>query len=101
MKKQGIPLRNVVPHYHWPRFGKHPPNKNCPHFLMELHAPLCAAVPNARWVEYIPQLDDLTGERMTIRDGRAIPSSRPGLGIDWDFDAIAAMTVDGSHSIHL
>ena len=35
MKKHGIPLRNVVPHYHWPRFGKHPPNKNCPHFLLE------------------------------------------------------------------
>lgn len=73
----------------------------CPHFLMELHVGLCAAVPNARWVEYIPQLDELTGEKMTIRDGHAIPSSRPGLGIDWDFDAIAAMTVDGSHSIHL
>ncbi|MEO6300890.1 MAG: mandelate racemase/muconate lactonizing enzyme family protein, partial [Paracoccaceae bacterium] len=25
----------------------------CPHFLMELHVSLCAAVPNARWVEYI------------------------------------------------
>lgn len=73
----------------------------CPHFLMELHVALCAAVPNARWVEYIPQLDELTGEKMTIRDGRAIPSSKPGLGIDWDFDAIAAMTVEGSHSIHL
>ena len=73
----------------------------CPHFLMELHVALCAAVPNARWVEYIPQLDDLTGDKMTIRDGKAIPSSKPGLGIDWDFDAIAAMTVEGSHSIHL
>ena len=73
----------------------------CPHFLMELHVALCAAVPNARWVEYIPQLDELTGDKMTIRDGKAIPSSKPGLGIDWDFDAIAAMTVDGSHSIHL
>lgn len=30
-----IPLRNVVPHYHWPRRGQSPPNKNCPHFLME------------------------------------------------------------------
>jgi N-acetylmuramoyl-L-alanine amidase len=30
-----IPLRNVVPHYHWPRKGQNPPNKNCPHFLME------------------------------------------------------------------
>ena len=29
-----IPLKNVVPHYHWPRRGANPPNKNCPHFLM-------------------------------------------------------------------
>ena len=34
----------------------------CPHFLMELHVGLCCAVPNARWVEYIPQLDDITGK---------------------------------------
>lgn len=34
-----IPLRNVVPHYHWPRRGQNPPNKNCPHFLMENGAP--------------------------------------------------------------
>lgn len=72
----------------------------CPHFLMELHVALCAAVPNARWVEYIPQLDELTTEGMTIRDGKAVPSDQPGLGITWDFDAIAAMTVDGSQSVH-
>ncbi len=35
MKRQGIPLRNVVPHYHWPRRGQKPPNKNCPHFLLD------------------------------------------------------------------
>lgn len=35
MKKHGIPLRNVVPHYHWPRRGASPPNKNCPHFLLD------------------------------------------------------------------
>ncbi|MBN9315917.1 MAG: mandelate racemase/muconate lactonizing enzyme family protein [Devosia sp.] len=73
----------------------------CPHFLMELHVSLCAAIPNGRWVEYIPQLDELTTEAMTIRDGKAIPSNKPGLGIAWDFDAIERMTVEGSHSIHL
>jgi L-alanine-DL-glutamate epimerase-like enolase superfamily enzyme len=73
----------------------------CPHFLMELHVGLCAAIPNGRWVEYIPQLDELTTERMTIRDGKAIPSSKPGLGIAWDIEAIERMTVEGSHSIHL
>lgn len=35
MKKHSIPLKNVVPHYHWPRRGKNPPNKNCPHFLLD------------------------------------------------------------------
>lgn len=35
MKDKGIPLKNVVPHYHWPRRGKTPANKNCPHFLLD------------------------------------------------------------------
>jgi L-alanine-DL-glutamate epimerase-like enolase superfamily enzyme len=68
----------------------------CPHFLMELHVSLCAAVPNARWVEYIPQLDTLTTEPMRIENGHAIPSPAPGLGIAWNFDAIKAQAVPGS-----
>src|SRR5438874_11251844 len=43
----------------------------CPHFLMELHVGLCCAVPNSRWVEYIPQLDSITRTQLAIRDGRA------------------------------
>jgi len=35
MYEHNIPLRNVVPHYHWPRRGVSPPNKDCPHFLLE------------------------------------------------------------------
>lgn len=68
----------------------------CPHFLMELHVSLCAAVPNARWVEYIPQLDSLTEKPMRIEAGHAIPSDDPGLGIDWDFVAVKRAAVDGS-----
>jgi L-alanine-DL-glutamate epimerase-like enolase superfamily enzyme len=60
----------------------------CPHFLMELHVSLTAAVPNGAWVEYIPQLDSITTSRMTMRDGYAVPPETPGLGIDWDFAAI-------------
>jgi L-alanine-DL-glutamate epimerase-like enolase superfamily enzyme len=60
----------------------------CPHFLMELHVGLCCAVPNSRWVEYIPQLDTITGAQLSIRDGRAYASAEPGLGIDWDWGAI-------------
>ncbi|PKR52973.1 mandelate racemase/muconate lactonizing enzyme family protein [Thalassospira marina] len=62
----------------------------CPHFLMELHVALCCAVPNSRWLEYIPQLDSLTHQGLRIENGHALPSDVPGLGIDWDWDAIAA-----------
>ena len=65
----------------------------CPHFLMELHVSLTAAVPNGAWVEYIPQLDALTTSRLAIRDGCAIPPAAPGLGIDWDHAAIDRLAV--------
>lgn len=65
----------------------------CPHFLMELHVSLLAAIPNGRYVEHIPQLRAITRSEMTIVDGHALAPSTPGLGIDWDMDAIAKRTV--------
>lgn len=64
-----------------------------PHFLMELHVSLAAAVPNAAWVEYIPQLDDIATVDMQIKDGRATPPQTPGLGIEWDWAAIRARSL--------
>ncbi|MEO7852114.1 MAG: mandelate racemase/muconate lactonizing enzyme family protein [Rubrivivax sp.] len=55
----------------------------CPHFLMELHVSLCAAVPSATWVEYIPQLDAIADSRLVIEDGHALAPETPGLGIAW------------------
>src|SRR6201995_1997371 len=60
----------------------------CPHFLMEIHLALCCAVPNSRWLEYIPQLDLVTSSPLRIENGKAIPSDKPGLGIDWDWTAL-------------
>ena len=60
----------------------------CPHFLMELHVSLTAAVPNAAWVEYIAQLDTITTSRIVIDQGYAIAPHTPGLGIEWDWPAI-------------
>ncbi|MFC9248928.1 mandelate racemase/muconate lactonizing enzyme family protein [Streptomyces sp. NPDC057136] len=60
----------------------------CPHFLMELHVSLVAAVPNGKFVEYIPQLRAVTRSEMTVRDGVALAPDEPGIGIDWDMDAI-------------
>lgn len=69
----------------------------CPHFLMELHVSLVTAVPNGWMLEYIPQLDAITGSRLDLREGRAHAPMTPGLGIDWDWDAITARRVEGSH----
>ena len=60
----------------------------CPHFLMELHVSLCAAVPNAAWVEYIPQLDDITTSRIRVEGGYAFAPDTSGLGIEWDWPVI-------------
>lgn len=35
MYEHNVSLSHVVPHYHWPRRGVSPPNKDCPHFLLD------------------------------------------------------------------
>ncbi len=67
----------------------------CPHFVMELHVSLVCAIPNAPWLEYIPQLDLITAAPMRVENGRAFPGSEPGLGIAWDFEAIEARRIEG------
>lgn len=65
----------------------------CPHFLMELHISLVAAVPNGRFVEYIPQLRAVTRAELSVDGGRALAPDVPGIGIDWDRDALDDRTV--------
>jgi L-alanine-DL-glutamate epimerase-like enolase superfamily enzyme len=65
----------------------------CPHFLMELHVSLVCAVRNAPWLEYIPQLDPIAPEGLSIDNGMAKPSDLPGLGISWDWAQIRAQGV--------
>lgn len=64
-----------------------------PHFLMELHVSLAAAIPNGRFVEHIPQLRAVTDSEIRIEDGRALAPMTPGLGIDWNLDALDDRTV--------
>jgi L-alanine-DL-glutamate epimerase-like enolase superfamily enzyme len=65
----------------------------CPHFLMELHVSLVAAVPNGRYVEHIPQLRAITRGELEVVDGHALAPDIPGLGIAWDRDAMDARRV--------
>lgn len=65
----------------------------CPHFLMELHVSLTCAVQNGKYVEYIPQLDDITTSPLVVENGMALAPSTPGLGIAWDWEAIGARAI--------
>ena len=47
MYQYNIPLKNVVPHQHWPRKGLKPEHKNCPHFLMT------NGRPGRKWRQFI------------------------------------------------
>lgn len=67
-----------------------------PHFLMELHVSLAAAVTNGRWVEWIPQLSALTDGRINVVAGRAAPPCEPGIGIAWSPAALIAHCTDSS-----
>lgn len=51
MYKYNIPLRKVVPHYHWRRKGLAIEHKNCPHFLMD------NGHPGAKWQAYLAQIN--------------------------------------------
>lgn len=52
MHAYNIPLRNVVPHYHWPRYKyKDNPHKNCPHFLLD------NGRPGKTWRTFLARVD--------------------------------------------
>ena len=59
-----------------------------PHFVMELHLPLVAAIPNGLFVEYIPSLNAALREPLKLEDGYFRPSEQPGLGINWAMDQL-------------
>lgn len=63
-----------------------------PHFLPELHVHLAAACRTATWIEHFPLIDDLLGELLPVRGGRAAVPQRPGHGMVWDDHALQRYT---------
>lgn len=64
-----------------------------PHFLMELHVSLVCAIPNALYLEHIPQLRAVTTDELRIEDGRGWAPTAPGIGIAWDAAALDRVSV--------
>lgn len=72
----------------------------CPHWFHDLHAPLVAAIPNGRYVEFFP--DDqvlnfrrLVDRQLDVRDGELVLHPGPGLGFGFDEDAVEQYAADG------
>jgi mandelate racemase len=58
------------------------------HLYPEVSAHLLAATPTAHWLEYVDWVSPLLIEPLKIVDGMALPSSTPGLGLEWNQDII-------------
>ena len=66
----------------------------CPHWFHDVHAPLVAATPNARYVEFfgddqVLNFRRLIDRQLEQRDGRVILHQTPGLGFGFDEAAVA------------
>lgn len=54
------------------------------HLYPEVSAHLLAATPTAHWLEYVDWANAFLTEPLRIVDGCALPSDRPGNGLEWD-----------------
>ena len=52
------------------------------HLYPEVSVHLLAATPTAHWLEYVDWLNPLMEEPLRISEGMAIPSERPGIGVE-------------------
>ena len=61
------------------------------HGIHDVHIHLLGAVPNGSWLEFHGfGLERFLAEPLLLRNGRAIAPDRPGHGVEFDWDALAA-----------
>jgi L-alanine-DL-glutamate epimerase-like enolase superfamily enzyme len=63
------------------------------HSLGDLHAHLASAVPATTWLEDFPIFERVIASPLRPIAGKVSPPERPGHGIIWDEDALAAYTL--------
>jgi mandelate racemase len=63
------------------------------HLFPEVSAHLLAVTPTAHWLEYVDWAKPILQQPIVIQDGAAVIPGRPGLGLDWDEQAVAKYQV--------
>ena len=73
--------------------------KLCPHWFHDLHVHLVASIPNGDFVEFFPDSEVLNFRRLIDRqlqtsDGALVLPDAPGLGFDFDEEAISSFALE-------
>ncbi|HEV2281811.1 MAG TPA: enolase C-terminal domain-like protein [bacterium] len=58
------------------------------HIFPEISAHLLAATPTRHWLEYLDFAGPLLRTPLELRDGRLATGTGPGIGLDWDEEAV-------------
>jgi mandelate racemase len=64
------------------------------HLFIEISTHLMCATPTAHWLEYAEWFNPIIAEPLAIKDGCAVPAERPGVGIEWNEDAVRRYRVE-------
>ena len=67
----------------------------CGHVLSEVHVHLLASVPNSYMLEYAPRTSPMLRAMPRLDNGSLVAPEAPGLGIDFDEDAVRRFTQEG------
>jgi len=64
------------------------------HLYPEISAHLLAVTPTRHWLEYVDWGQPVLKTKLLPVDGQVIAPDVPGIGIEWDEDAVARYAVD-------
>lgn len=63
------------------------------HLFPEISAHLLSVTPTRHWLEYVDWANPILKTPLRIEDGKAMASEAPGIGLEWDEDALKAYQV--------
>ena len=64
------------------------------HLFPEISAHLLATAPTSHWLEYVDWANPILEEPLRLEDGHASVPDAPGVGIDWDEEAVRRYSVE-------